>query len=228
MRQPDGSSTWVGDPSALEHLTAHERVRAALRRAILRGDLQGGSRLIQADIAASLHFSTTPVREALRDLATEGLITLDRHRGGVVRELNWVDMEEIVAIRAQLDPLSVDRVVAHATDAQIDEAEALMERMVEADDLATWVETNAAFHSVIHHASASPRLASILRTLEESSTVYVAQAQRWRPDIRRRAEEEHRDLVMALRARDREAAVAVAERHSRLTLAITDTSDGER
>src|SRR5690242_7828107 len=83
--------------------TAHEFVRESLRRAILRGDLTGGERLIQADIAATLEVSTTPVREALRDLAAEGLISLDRHRGGVVRGLNWEDMEEIRKIRHQLE-----------------------------------------------------------------------------------------------------------------------------
>src|SRR5688500_20338979 len=84
--------------------TAHEFVRETLRKAILRGDLPGGSRLVQADIAARLKVSTTPVREALRDLATEGMITLDPHRGGVVRELNWDDMQEIVMIRHALGP----------------------------------------------------------------------------------------------------------------------------
>jgi DNA-binding GntR family transcriptional regulator len=197
--------------------------------AILRGDLQGGARLVQADIASSLDVSTTPVREALRDLATEGLITLDRHRGGVVRELNWADMEEIAKIRAALEPTAIHLVVDHATDADLDAAQRLIERMLDAADLATWVELNAAFHSLVHDASASPRLASILRALEESSTIFVAQAQRWHPEIRRRADAEHVALIEALRERDRARAVALAEGHAALTLELLDPAErGER
>lgn len=229
MRQAEGRAAWAVVPAGLGRRTAHELVRDTLRRAILRGDLQGGARLVQADIAASLDVSTTPVREALRDLATEGLITLDRHRGGVVRELNWAEMEEIAAIRGALEPLAMRLVVDHATDADLDEAQRLIERMLDADDLATWVELNAAFHSVVHDASASPRLASILRTLEESSTIYVAQAQRWHPEIRRRADAEHVALVEALRGRDYARAVALAGDHAALTLELLDPAErGER
>src|SRR5687767_15583832 len=115
--------------------TAHEFVKDSLRRAILRGDLSGGARLIQADLAAMLNVSTTPVREALRDLATEGLITLDRHRGGVVRELNWQEMEAIRLIRHQLEPLAVRLVVENITDAELDEAERFRGRMAKERDL---------------------------------------------------------------------------------------------
>jgi DNA-binding GntR family transcriptional regulator len=224
MQQAEGRVGWAAVPDGLGRRTAHELVRDTLRRAILRGDLQGGARLVQGEIAASLDVSTTPVREALRDLATEGLITLDRHRGGVVRELNWADMEEIAAIRAELEPLAMRLAVEHATDAELDEAEGLIERMRDVD-LATWVELNAAFHSVVHDASASPRLASILRTLEESSTIYVAQAQRWHPEIRRRADADHVALVEALRARDRTRAVELAEDHAALTLELLEPTE---
>ena len=114
--------------------TAHEFVRETLRRAILRGDLAGGSRLIQTDLAAQLQVSTTPLREALRDLATEGLITLDRHRGGVVRELDRDDIEEIRLIRGQLEPLSVASPSRGVTDQQLREVDALCDQMDRARD----------------------------------------------------------------------------------------------
>jgi DNA-binding GntR family transcriptional regulator len=201
--------------------TAHEFVKDSLRRAILRGDLSGGTRLIQADLAAMLNVSTTPVREALRDLATEGLITLDRHRGGVVRELDWREMEEIRMIRHQLEPLAVRLVVERISDEQLDEAERFRQRMAKERDLGNWVELNTQFHLVFHESTGVKRLASILKGFEESSTVYVAQAQRWHPEIRRRADDEHQALIEAFRSRDGQRAAEVMQGHAAMPIEMT-------
>jgi DNA-binding GntR family transcriptional regulator len=211
-----------------EWRTAHEFVRETLRQAILSGDLPGGSRLIQADLAAQLQVSTTPVREALRDLATEGLITLDRHRGGVVRELNWDDMEEINRIRHQLDPLAIPLAVRGITDQQLDEAERLCDLMADEEELATWVDLNRKFHALFYAATRSQRLEAILSGLEESATAYVAQAQRSHPEIRRRANAAHRELVAAARRRDEATALAAMDGHVGLSLELTDPAERGR
>jgi DNA-binding GntR family transcriptional regulator len=201
--------------------TAHEFVKDSLRRAILRGDLSGGARLIQADLASMLNVSTTPVREALRDLATEGLITLDRHRGGVVRELDWREMEEIRMIRQQLEPLAVGLVVERITDDELADADRLRQRMSKERDLGNWVELNTQFHLVFHDSTGVSRLASILKGFEEASQVYVAQAQRWHPEIRRRADDEHQALIEAFRARDADRAAAVMRGHAAMPIEMT-------
>lgn len=205
--------------------TAHEFVRESLRRAILRGDLSGGSRLIQGDVATTLNVSTTPVREALRDLATEGLITLDSHRGGVVRELNWDDMEEIRLIREALDPLALGLACRRITADQLDEAERLCQRMSREKDLGDWVELNVRFHFIFEEATGVARLVGILKGLEQSSAVYVAQAQRWHPEIRRRANEQHRALVDACRDRDASTAIDVMTGHAAMPIEMTDPTE---
>jgi DNA-binding GntR family transcriptional regulator len=212
---------WANIANLEGRRTAHEFVKDSLRRAILRGDLRGGARLIQADLAAMLNVSTTPVREALRDLATEGLITLDRHRGGVVRELNWPEMEEIRLIRQQLEPLAVRLVVEHITDGQLREADRLRQRMVKERDLGNWVELNTQFHHVFHASTGVSRLAQILMGFEEASAVYVAQAQRWHPEIRRRANDEHKALIEAFRDRDVERAGEVMRGHAAMPIEMT-------
>ena len=216
-----GGLGWADIAKAGGRRTAHEFVKESLRRAILRGDLPGGSRLIQADLAAMLNVSTTPVREALRDLATEGLITLDRHRGGVVRELDWREMEEIRLIRQQLEPLAVRLVVERITDDELDEAESLRQQMAKERDLGNWVEINTQFHLVFHASTGVNRLISILKGFEESSTVYVAQAQRWHPEIRRRANDEHLALLEAFRSRDADRAVDVMRGHAAMPIEMT-------
>ena len=188
--------------------TAQDFAKETVRRAILRGDLPGGARLIQADLAAQLGVSTTPIREALRDLAGAGLITLDRNRGGVVREVNWQEIEEIRRIQEQLRPLAVELTVHGITDEHLREAEALADQMDEETDLANWVDLNLRFHCLFYELTGGGRLTAILKNLEEASALYVAQAQRWHPDFRCEANAVHRTLIAAYRARDIDAAVA--------------------
>lgn len=213
--------TWASVANMEGRRTAHEFVKESLRRAILRGELSGGARLIQSELAATLNVSTTPVREALRDLATEGLITLDRHRGGVVRELNWSEMDEIRVIRQQLEPLSVRLGVERIADDELAEADGLRQRMSKERDLGNWVELNTQFHRVFHESTRVVRLAVILKSFEETSAIYVAQAQRWHPEIRRRADDEHQALIQAFRARDVERAVAVMRGHAAMPIDMT-------
>jgi DNA-binding GntR family transcriptional regulator len=224
MANPTTDTNWA-DALVGGRRTAHEFVRESLRRAILRGDLSGGSRLIQGDLAATLNVSTTPVREALRDLATEGLITLDRHRGGIVRELNWDDMEEINLVRKQLDPLATRLACERLTDDRLDEAERLYQSMAKERDLGDWVELNVRFHFIFEEATGVSRLIGIMKGLEQSSAVYVAQAQRWHPEIRRRANEQHRALIDACRQRDADTAIEVMSSHAAMPIDMTDPKE---
>ncbi|MPZ88347.1 MAG: FCD domain-containing protein [Nitriliruptorales bacterium] len=192
--------------------TAHEFVRENLRAAILRGELPGGARLIQTDLAAQLQVSTTPVREALRDLAAEGLITLDRHRGGVVRGLNWEDMQEILAIRRALEPLAVELAIRTVTDEDLDRAEKLCDRMEQESEPGPWVELNQRFHAIFHDAT-NRRLAPMLKGLQDATGSYVAQAQHWKPAAQKKANTQHRALLRAARKRDAEAALKIQLEH---------------
>lgn len=194
-------------------LTAHEFVRETLRGAILRGDLEGGMRLVQADLAYWLNVSTTPVREALRDLATEGLIVLHNHRGGSVRELDWEQMQEILLIREQIERLAVTLGVERITETEIGRAEMLCELMAHEPDVGTWVDLNRRFHFVLHDAMRSPQLIEIIKRLEESAAIFIAQAQRRNPDIRRQANEHHLALLDAYRRGDAAAVLSIQAQH---------------
>ncbi|MFD0478644.1 GntR family transcriptional regulator [Nonomuraea thailandensis] len=136
--------------------TAHAFVYETLRRAILGGDLPLGYRLVQADIAAQLKVSITPVREALRDLAGEGLIRIDAHKGAMLREFDLSEVREIYELRRMLEPVSIRKAVERITDDEIDRAEGLRRRMRDELDPGEWVELNRRFHAVFGDAAARP------------------------------------------------------------------------
>ncbi|MFB4277422.1 MULTISPECIES: GntR family transcriptional regulator [unclassified Nonomuraea] len=200
--------------------TAHAFVYETLRRAILGGDLPLGYRLVQADVAAQLKVSITPVREALRDLAGEGLIRIDAHKGAMIRELDMAEVREIYELRRMLEPVSIRKAVERITDDELDRAAALLELMEEERDPGQWVELNRQFHAVFGDAARSPRLCAILKGLRDGAAVYVGLSLRGQERARReQADRDHRELLAAFRQRRAEAAVEIVLRHLDATMA---------
>lgn len=212
----------------LPRRTAHEFVRDTLRGQILDGTLDGGSRLVQADLAAQLRVSTTPVREALRDLATEGLIRLDAHRGATVVTLDLDDLREVYELRQALEPLAMRRAAATITDEELERAGRLQARMDVERDPTAWVSLNTDFHALLSDAARSPRLSSMLQRLRESSARYVGLSFAYRPGRLEHGNADHHRLLDALRRRDAEDAAAGIVDHLSSTLsAIESDGDGD-
>ena len=201
-----------------ERRTAHQLVRDTLRRAILTGKVTAGTRLVQSDIAEQLQVSTTPVREALRDLATEGFIQLDAHRGAVVRRLGYDDVHEIYNIRKMLEPDAIRRAVELITEEELETAAAIQARADMERDPARWVELNHEFHRVFIDAARSPRLASILTNLADSAAMYIAASLVQGEHRREDANVQHHALLDAVRKRDADAACEVMLTHIHQTV----------
>ena len=199
--------------AASSRRTAHEFVRETLRRAILNGTLAGGTRLVQAEIAEVLNVSTTPVREALRDLTSDGLIRFDPHRGGVVSEIQVEEMEEIYDLRMLLEVQAMKLAAENMTPEVLDRARAIHVEMRSAPQSAEWVMMNRDFHMSIYEAADSPRLLTILRGLIDSSVMYVGAVWQVIPDLRERAGSDHEDILKMLAAGDKAGAVETIERH---------------
>ncbi len=193
--------------------TALVYVRDTLRHDILTGALAGGTRLAQTDIAKQLGVSTTPVREALRDLASEGLVTIDPHRGGFVIELNRDDLVEIYQIRHALEPLALRIALPQITGELIEHLDQLDEDMRSAPNVAAWVELNSTFHMSIYAASGRSRLLSTIRSLQDASVMAAAAQLSHTAGVREEANQEHSELVDAIRCQDVEHAVALLQAH---------------
>ncbi|MGH9245314.1 MAG: GntR family transcriptional regulator [Acidimicrobiales bacterium] len=210
-----------------ERRTAHQLARDTLRRAILSGQIPAGTRLVQSDIAQRLMVSTTPVREALRDLATEGLIRLDAHRGAIVRKLDADELEELYRVRQLLEPEIIRLAVERMTDEELDAAEAIQDRADEEQNLAVWADFNRQFHSAFIAAARSPRLASIVHNLLDSATVYIAASLMYDEHRREEGNAQHRQLLDAVRRRDADTAVDVMLTHIRQTVeSVSDAVGG--
>jgi DNA-binding GntR family transcriptional regulator len=222
-----GTEEWMSNLGALqirnlrtatERLTAHEIVRETLRHAILSGELPGGTRLVQAELAAQLRVSTTPVREALRDLASDQLIRFHPHRGAVVHELHIDELREIYEIRKALEPLAMRLAASRITREQLKAAASMHARMEKESDPAAWVETNWKFHSLLERAAQSPRLASAVKNVQDAAALYVAHAIHLDPALMKKGNADHRGILAALRAGDGDAAAEELRRHLDATL----------
>lgn len=206
------------DGSPVTRQTAHEYVRSVLRRAILNGEIPSGNRLVQAELAAMLDVSTTPVREALRDLATEGLVQVDPHRGAIVSELSEEDLHDIYEIRLVLEPIAMRQAADKLSKSLIERLRRLHQRMIDEPFSAEWVDRNRVFHMAVYETAASPRLSAIIRNLQDASVMYVGANLQHQPSLRDRANTDHETILDALERRDVDAAVKAIEEHLRTSI----------
>lgn len=154
--------------------TAHEVVLQALRRALLTGDIPAGTRLVQADIAAQLGVSNTPVREAIRELAAEGLVQFARYKGAVVHKPSLAEIEELYELRLLLEPVAIRKAAERMSNAEIEQARGCFLRAVATRNLGDWIVCNRQFHGCLIEGAHSPRLSAIVGTLKD-----IALTQAW-------------------------------------------------
>lgn len=186
-----------------------ERLRSEIRQGILRP----GTHLRQDEVAQRLGVSTTPVREAFQVLQAEGLLTMDPHRGVVVFQPTADDVREYYEIREQLETLAIEKAIkALRDDGPIKELELLLERMRSVDDDTLFIELNDRFHARMYELSGSRRLCAIIGNLRMATSAYVHM---FIHATRRsgRADEEHREILEALRTRDVNRARRAVRRH---------------
>lgn len=201
--------------------TSYEFVRDTLRRAIVSGLLPSGARLVQTDVAKQLGVSTTPVREALRDLAGEGLIQLDAHRGGTVRHFRLEELEEVYELRKLLEPYGMRLAVERITATELARARGLHEQMDGGVDVGDWVQLNRAFHAVLTDAARSPRLTEILRGLRDLAQIYVGLGMQTVGDMseqERLGNREHGQILRAFEKKRPDDAAAVIVTHLQSTM----------
>lgn len=203
--------------------TANESVAEALRVAVLSGSLEVGTRLVQAELAAEFGVSNTPVREAMRQLAAEGLIQFDSFRGAIVRAPSLDEVREVYEIRLLLEPLSMRKAVDRITPDELEQAEQLQREMIGVDDVGAWVLLNRRFHGLLADAARSPRLARVIGGLQDAATSQVALS--IKADLRRLTDgnDEHLEILQAMRDRDADRAAELITSHLTSTVRAVES-----
>lgn len=175
-----------------------------LRALILDGSLTPGARIPERTLCDRFDVSRTPLREALKTLAAEGLVTLTPHRGASVTPLTRSDLDEAFPVLGALEALAGELACAHVTDREIAEASQLQAQMVahfEARDLTGYFRLNEEIHALILRAARNPTLTQMLRGL--SGRIRRARYQANMSDHRwAEAVAEHEAILEALSARN--------------------------
>jgi DNA-binding GntR family transcriptional regulator len=153
-----------------ETTSVNGQVLAALRSAVITGELAPGSLYSVHTLAAQLGVSRTPVREALIKLAQQGMVRFERNRGVRVLLTSLHDLEEVFALRLLLEPAAVKRAVTRLDATQRRELRRIfghMEKAAKADDEFTMFEHDRRFHRTLLETSGNARLALFVDGLRD-------------------------------------------------------------
>lgn len=199
----------------LRRKSLHEELADGLREMIVRGDLTPGTKVPEKDLCSVFNVSRTPLREALKVLAAEGLVVLEPNRGAWVSKITVEDLEEVFPVMGALESLSGELACQNITDAEIAEIRSVhdvMRRAYDARDMEGYFAANRQIHELILNAARNETLTSQYHSLATrvSRARYVAKMteERWE-----RAMAEHEDILQSLSSRDAVALSAVLKRH---------------
>jgi DNA-binding GntR family transcriptional regulator len=202
-------------PVALQRKTVVELAVEILREKILHGDYRENEALRQDALAADLGVSRIPVREALRQLEVEGLVTFSPHLGAVVSSLSLAEIEELFELRAMLESGLLRLAVPRMTAEVVERAESILDAYDAAfarGDVKAWGELNWEFHSTLLAATDRPLTLGVLSTLHNQSDRYI-RMQLELTHGEHRASDEHHAILEAVQARDADRAAALLSDH---------------
>ena len=203
--------------------TKSERAYARVREMVLTGELEPGAVLNQAVLARQIGISTTPLREALRRLAQQGLVELGAHRDARVAPLDAAEARDLVELRQDLDPLAAGLTAQRRTAADLAEMADSLARLesLPEDPSPAQLAGHRRFHAALYRASHNAVLVETLDGLWDKTDRYrrhALRAGRSDEEVAQRAEE-HRLLVEAVSDRDAAAATELMRRHVESSLA---------
>lgn len=205
---------------------APEQVTNRLRDAITSGALTPGERLNQAVLAERLGVSRMPVREALRQLQAEGLVTLLPYRGAIVSGLSLRELREIYEIRTALEVLALRIGWEEGGGLALEDMELVLRQMDDTEDQERWLALNTSFHNLLYGGADRPLLLETIGVLRNKSDRFLRRfaAKRVRTA---HAQQEHWSILKALERGDVETACELLASHLRSTVTSLSEALGD-
>ena len=198
-----------------EYLPLRDVVFKTLRQGILTGELKPGERLMEIHLANKLGVSRTPIREAIRKLELEGLVTMIPRRGAEVAQITEKSMKDVLEVRKVLDNLSVELACERITEEEkelLQNACADFEDAVKTGDFSMIARTDVAFHDIIVAATRNVRLSQMVNNLAEQMYRYRFE---YIKDSSQhdRLVQEHKEICNGILSGDKKRALEAIEAH---------------
>lgn len=198
-----------------EYLPLRDVVFRTLRQEILTGELKPGERLMEIHLANRLGVSRTPIREAIRILELEGLVTMTPRRGAEVANITEKNLRDVLEVRRVLDALAASLACDRITDEEKEQLRAACDtfaKATETKNVTTIARADVALHDIIIKAAGNERLAQIVGNLSEQMYryrfEYIKDASKHQSLI-----EEHRIIYESIIKQDKETAAKAVKMH---------------
>ncbi|HIJ95595.1 MAG TPA: GntR family transcriptional regulator [Desulfuromonadales bacterium] len=199
-----------------KHLTLREKILENIRDAIVTGSLKAGSRVSEPELAERYGISRTPIREAFRQLESEGYLTVIPRRGAVVSSFSPKDVEEFYAIKSILEGYAARQACEKLSDKDIDRLQGINDKLAELarqSDIRHFFKIHSDFHDLFIKAADNEKLRELIAGL-------VTKFQRLRftslslPDRMTVSVQEHEKIIDAFRRRDADAAETLVRKNA--------------
>ncbi|MFB2597790.1 GntR family transcriptional regulator [Herbiconiux sp. P17] len=212
------AASWTAEPMGRVSAPLREQVISALRQAILDFQLKPGQRLVERELIEQLGVSRTTIREALRELTSEGLVTVVPQRGAMVSAPSLADAVDLYEVRASLESLVTQRFVERATDEEIERLRATIDDLAvvsdNSHDIREILAAKDKFYTVLIAGARSAALQQLLEGIQARVQVLratsLSEAGRSLEVVR-----ELRAVVAAIADRDAEKASRLCAEHVR-------------
>ncbi len=197
----------------LQRRTTSDTVADELRAAIVRGDFEDGKELNQVDLARQFGVSRVPIREALRQLKAEGLISSEPHMRAAVVGHTLERIVEILELRTMLETYLMTRSAARMTDADLADLRKLCVKMIRTRNHDDWLAMNAQFHDQLYSHADAPIASDLAHHLSLRVQRYVRMVRSSGRNRSGDANREHAAILDAIERNDIPAAHTELERH---------------